>query len=499
MPITKKLKSLRAFLLVLLGCATIGACSLDNSANRMEENMNNEPVKKKILALRREKNIDDNSFENFLKTDKECSKIYYSKNIISIMSPLQNYKSFTEISLCENLITSIGGLLHMKGLLVLNLEKNLIEKINGLNNLESLCSLNISDNKIVEIEGLDNLKSLAYLDLSFNKIAKIQGLNSLEMLDSLVLSSNKIAKIEGLEKLIRLKSLNLGGNDITKIENLKNLKNLEGLVLGRNSISVIEGLKKLKKIKSVSLVINPIVSINVNQLPNHDVEFRISSTRYEVLSEYTIKEGTNNFLIKGMRKKSRKTADSQIGNENEAIKKEEIEDEEYEDGEDHVMELEDIETFLKQYEGYNDTLENFREKKDRSKSRGREERPHSKNKSSNSSTNNLGRKVEMTIEEHEEWKKKNENTLDELGSLTGNKLTNKLIKIGAEIEPTKKGVKVAFPDRRGFFGTHRLHGSSISKNREFINRSIMKLIGEKQENKSKSPVKNTKRKSSGKE
>jgi internalin A len=199
-----------------------------------------------------------------------------NSNSILDVTPLANLTSLVELDLGSNDIFDISGLENLTNLVSLTCLENRIVSISPLRSLNQLSYLNLGRNRIADISVLKNLKQLVNLWLIGNQINDFSVIGELNNLTSLSIAENKVKDISFLKTLSALKKLHVQSNSIKNIGVLSTLEDLQEVNLSNNQIKSIAALKNLKKLTTLDLMSNPI-----SVLPKWIVELDLAIRWYK--------------------------------------------------------------------------------------------------------------------------------------------------------------------------------------------------------------------------
>ena len=189
-------------------------------------------------------------------TGMECgrwfTKIWFTYNRISDLSPLAGLIDVDQLHLSGNLITDLSPLARLTKLHGLTLGSNLITDLSPLAGLRTLHDLSIYENQISDLSPLAGLRSLRLLAAHENRISDLSPLAGLTELQDLSLHENQISDLSPLAGLTKLRDLTLANNPgISDLSPLQG-KNLRVLDLNYNrmvtDVSVVAGMTNLTRL-----------------------------------------------------------------------------------------------------------------------------------------------------------------------------------------------------------------------------------------------------------
>lgn len=193
-----------------------------------------------------------------------------ANNQIIDISSLGAMTQLKWVTLQENQITSIEPLQYLTNYeKTLKLNDNLISDVSPLENFENLEALYLRNNQITDISALSNMVNMKELYLADNQITDISALSSLVNLEKLYLFDNQIKDISPLSGLMKLEELFLSRNKITDFtpilscyDNLRfkdfELPGSEGKYTDREEFAIVEDSKNNLTIIAIDgLLSNP--------------------------------------------------------------------------------------------------------------------------------------------------------------------------------------------------------------------------------------------------
>lgn len=210
-----------------------------------------------------------NGIKNLNELPESVNSLYISNCGISVLPMLPNKLMTLDIS--KNKITSLEGIQNYKNLGSLNISENPITNWGALRNFvketpnsdaeleydyeeywNGLC-ISANNCNIDDITIFNDLKVQTILELKDNKIKDVSNFNN-ENVFSIDLSNN--LNITGLEGLSKISSVFLDNCNINDIEEILKLKDVTDLSLENNQLTNISKLSELKSLHTLSLAGN---------------------------------------------------------------------------------------------------------------------------------------------------------------------------------------------------------------------------------------------------
>ncbi len=195
----------------LISFSVINPNTTNESTKKFFTSLKNAPNLKE-LVLRRLKNLNVTSFEDYLK-DKDGNK-FELPSVTSL--DISGYNS----QLADSIISNLKG-------------------IEQFTNLETLTMYYTSRN--LDISAISQCTKLKNVSLAYCNIQSLNGLESLNNLTTLTLKNNNISNLKPLENLINLTELNLENNAIS---DTATYTDTDGSVKAINNINILANLNK---------------------------------------------------------------------------------------------------------------------------------------------------------------------------------------------------------------------------------------------------------------
>ncbi len=205
-------------------------------------------------------------------------EINLSNNNITDITPVKNLTSLYSIDLSNNKIKNVSPLANLSDLYHINLSNNNIKDISPISKIKNdFIELDVSNN--VGITGYEKLKNVEILyisgcgEIDINKIAELPDLWTLD-----ISNTKKLKNIESFKKVNKyIYSLNLSNCNLKEIPEFPKDVNIEDLDISKNNITDLKGIEKLQNIH--------VLDVSENKIKNWEPIKEIIRTNDEYVDE----------------------------------------------------------------------------------------------------------------------------------------------------------------------------------------------------------------------